>query len=229
MVRPETWKPQTTQQSVYAYALLWSGVAFGMGILLSWWELPAALVESDIESWKAATWVWLNAHGIGIAGEHVGGVEMMFQTVTFINDTPRLHLLRIVPIGLTAFTALLVAASMGKIRAKYILENCVAAAIGYVFVGLGAIVVSDARPGVGMLVGVMVALAAAAYLGSMFANALPIPVFAITSLGALALIGLFAIGGAVAVGSVLMPLVQKAGIGVSFAAVVMWVASNLGR
>lgn len=221
--------PRTPQQSVLAYAILWSGVTFGAGILLTWWELPAEAVALDIPEWKLATWFWLNAHGIGIAGSQVGGVTMTFQSFNFTNEFPKLHLLSVFPIVFAATVSVLVTATMGRIREKYILENCASAAIGYTIVGLGAILVSEARPGIGLLIGVMLALGLAAYVGSVLANALPIPVLAVTSIGVLILIGLFAVGSLATLAAVLMPLGKKVAIGAGMGAAALWLASNLGQ
>ena len=54
---------------------------------------------------------------------------MAFQTVGFIQKTPELHLLRVLPVFLVTICGLLVVASMGGIsKQRHILEDVVTAA-----------------------------------------------------------------------------------------------------
>lgn len=176
-----------------------------------------------------AAWVWLNAHGVGIAGSKVGGLTMAMQNVEFISNNPELHALRVVPLFTSVLAVLLVTASMGGVsRDRHILENTVYGIAGYVVAGLGVVVVSEARPGITLIVVLLAVVLGALYIGSVMANSLPIPAFAVVGLGGLFGLGLFILFAAGAVLAVAVPL-GKAALGGGVAAMVaLWVATNIG-
>lgn len=226
--RNSTFSLPTTRKRQYTHGIFWGILAFFGGVGITLVTLPEQFTQSDIEQWRIATWIWLNAHGVGIDGAQVGGWDMAFQTVTFIESNPELHMLRIVPVLLAALAGLLVTASMGGARRdKHILENCVTASGGYVLASLGAIVVSGARPGVELIILLTITLAGGIYLGALLANQLPIPVFAVTTLGGLLGIGLFVFLAAGVVSTVAIPLGKHAVSGGILASMLLWVANNI--
>lgn len=221
-------KIQTRKKELYINGLLWGAIAFAMGIATTLLTLPKDLSFNNIPSWKVATWVWLNAHQIPVAEEAVTGSPLSMQNLSFIDPNPELHMLRVVPIFLSAMAGLLVVNTMNGARNdSELLEYVVVAAGGYVLAGLSAIVASEAQPGVIFIVGLMAILGAAAYFGSYIANSLPIPVFAVTSIGGLVGIGLFVMLGISVVSAVAIPLAKYAIVGAFGAAVALWVSKNL--
>ena len=73
----------------------------------------------------------------------------------------------------------------------------------------------------------MVVLGGALYVGSVIANRLPIPVFAVTTLSGLLGIGLFVFIAAGVVSAVAIPLAKYAVGGAVVATVALWVAEDL--
>lgn len=216
------------RKRLFSYGVLWGSLTFLAGIGITLATLPETFANVEVEGWRIATWIWLNAHGVGIDGMQVGGLNMAFQTVGFISNNPELHMLRVVPLLLAAICGLVVTATMGGAsRDKHVLENSIVAVGGYVLAGLGAVVVSEARPGVGMIVVLILVLGGALYTGSLVANRLPIPVFAVTTLSGLLGIGLFVFLAAGVVSTVAIPLGKHAAAGGVVASVALWVASNL--
>lgn len=229
-----TWRTSTTstlpsyRKRLYSYAVLWGILTFIFGIGISLVTLPDSFDEIGIETWRIASWIWLNAHGVGIEGTQVGGLDMAFQTVNLVQDTPQLHMIRVVPVLLVAICGLLVTATMGgTTNDKHILENAVAAVGGYLLAGLTTVIISGARPGVGLVAGLVVVLAGALYVGSVVADRLPIPVFAVTSLSGIAGVGLFVLLAAGVVSTVVVPLGKHAIAGGVIATVGLWVSKNL--
>lgn len=216
------------RKRLYAYGLLWGILSFGAGIATTLLTLPDKFKVDAIPEWKMATWVWLNAHGVPIAEQAISGSVFDVGMVNLIRPNPELHMLRVVPLFLTTIATVLVVNGMKGARSdSQLLEYSIVAAGGYVIAGLTGIVLTEARPGIGMIFGLIVVLGLAAYLGSMVANSLPIPVFAVTSIGGIVAIGLFAILGIGAVLTVVKPLGKYAIAGGLAATVAVWVGNNV--
>jgi len=219
----------TAQRWQLRYGAIWGLGTFAGGILYTLAVLPESLRTADIASWKIASWVWLNAHGVGIAGQQVGGLGMLFQDVSFLRENPSISLLSSVPPLFALLTVLLVVISMGGVqRDRHILENAVAGVGGYLLAGLITVIVSGAQPGVGLIIGLVVVLGGAMYVGAAVASRLPIPVFAVTSLSGLLGIGLFLFIAAGVVSTVVLPLGRAALLGGVFGIAAVWVAVNIG-
>lgn len=190
--------------------------------------LPKEFQVESVPSWKMATWVWLNAYGVPIAKEAVTGSVFAMGTVNLIQPNPELHMLRVVPIFLTVMAGILVVNAMNGARSdSQLLEYTLVAAGGYVVAGLGAIILTEARPGIGLMLRLVAVLAVAAYLGSTIADKLPIPVFAVTSISGIVGIGLLAVLGASTVLTVAKPLGKYAIAGGIAAAIAVWVGNNI--
>lgn len=209
------------------YGIQWGTLAFVVGIGIVWATLPADLKQASVETWRITTWVWVNAHGIGIAGSQVGGFSMAPKTVGFIQPNPKLHLLRILPLFLVTICGLLVNASMGGAhRDWHILENTLVATGGYVLTGLGAVLVSEARPGITMILFIIGVLGAALYSGALIARKLPIQAFAVTTMSSLVGVGLVAFVGIGVLSTVVIPLVKSVVGGMIVATVSLWLVNN---
>ena len=219
---------QTRQKRLYTYGVFWGAITFATGIATTLLTLPEGFSTDSVPDWKVATWVWLNAHEIPIAEEAVTGSIFSMRDLTFIEPNPELHMLRVVPLFLAAISGLLVVNTMNGVRNdSELLEYVVVAAGGYVIAGLSAIAISEAQPDIIMIVMLMAVIGGAAYIGSQVASSLPIPVFAVTSIGGVVGIGLFVMLGAGAVSSVAIPLAKYAAVGGIGAAVALWVGKNL--
>lgn len=216
------------RKELYSYGLIWGILSFITGIGTTLAVLPEKLKALEVASWKVATWVWLNAHGLPISEQAVSDSPLNTGQLTFIGPNPELHLLRVIPLFLAAITVLMVVNSMNGVKNdSQLLQYSVVGAGGYIFAGLLAIVVSGAQPGIVMIIAIMLVLAAAAYLGGRVAQQLPIPVFALTSIGGLVGIGLLVLFGAGAVLAIAIPLGKYAVAGALGGAVAVWIGKNI--
>lgn len=216
------------KKELYSYGIVWGVLTFVTGVGMTLAVLPEQLKAAEVASWKLATWVWLNAHGLPISEQAVSGSALSSGQLDFIGPIPELHLLRVIPLFLGAFAAVMVVNSMDGVRDdSQLLEYSIVGAGGYIFAGLIAIVLSEAQPGIILIIAIMGVLGAAAYLGGRVANRLHVPVFAVTSIGGIVGIGLLVLFGAGAVLSIAIPLGKYAIGGALGGAVAVWIGNNI--
>lgn len=196
----------STQRNQITYGLLWGGLAFAAGLLATYILTPPDLV--DVERWKTAAWLYLNANGVPIAGIRVLGLSGFGQNVDLISTTGQFNGLRVLPPLLVTLGAVLTADSLPyTTRLKYIIENAAGVAVGYIGAALVTILVSGARPAVAIVILLGGVLGGALVIGSRVANSLAgLPVLGVTTLGGLTLIGIAVIIGGITVVNALLPL-----------------------
>lgn len=137
-------------------------------------------------------------------------------------------MLRVLPVFLVAIACLVVVNAVKGYRSDGELAELVVYSIGgYVTAGVLAIAISGARPNIVSLLLLLGVVGLAAYLGAMLANSLPIPIFAITSIGGLVGIGLLVLLGIGAVLEIAVPLAKYGVGGGLIALVAMWVSDNI--
>lgn len=189
------------------YGTLWGATAFLVGFAATFLVTPPDLL--DVEKWRTAAWIFLNANGAPVAGIRVLGLSGIGSNVNLIEATGQLRALYTLPPLLTAFAALLTADSLRyTTRPKYVLQNCSGAIAGYIGAALVTILVSGARPAVAIIILLAGLLGGGLFIGSTVANRLTggLPVFGVTTLGGLAIIGLAIVLGGIAVITALAPI-----------------------
>lgn len=193
------------------YGILWGASAFLVGLAATFLVAPPDL--PDVEKWRTAAWIFLNAHGIPIAGIRVLGFSGIGRSVNLIEATDQLRALYTLPPILITLAAVLTGDSLRyTTRAKYLVQNCAGAIAGYIGAALVTIVASGARPGVAFVILLGGLLGGGLFIGSTVANKLAggLPIFAVTSLGGLAAIGLAIILGGITVITALAPILAIA-------------------
>jgi hypothetical protein len=203
------------------YGSLWGAVAFSAGLLATFLVIPPGLL--DVEKWRTAAWLFLNANWIPIAGIRVMGISGIGTNVNVINATGQLRPLYALPPLLVTLAALLTGDSLGyTTRPWHVVQNCAGAIAGYLGAALITILASGARPAVAVVILLGGLLGGGLFIGSTVANRLTggLPVFGVTTLGGLAAIGLAVILGGATVITALAPLVALSLVGV-FAATVL--------
>jgi hypothetical protein len=203
------------------YGSLWGTVAFLIGLLTTFILTPSGLL--DVEKWRAASWLFLNANWVPIAGIRVLGVSGIGTNVNILNETGQLRALYALPPLLVTLAALLTGDSLRyTTRPWYVAQNCAGAIVGYVGAALITILASGARPAVAVVILLGGLLGGGLFIGSAVASRLTggLAVFGITTLGGLAAIGLAVLIGGITVISALAPLAALTLLGV-FAATVL--------
>lgn len=193
------------------YGALWGIAAFLVGLVATYVVTPPDLL--DVEKWRTAAWLFLNANGIPIAGIRVLGLSGIGSNVNLIEATDQLRALYTLPPLLVTLSAVLTGDSLRyTTRPKYVVQNCAGAIVGYIGAALITILASGARPAVAIIILLAGLLGGGLFIGSTVANRLTggLPVFGVTTLGGLAAIGLAIILGGITVISALAPILAIA-------------------
>ncbi|QIB75736.1 hypothetical protein G3I44_16480 [Halogeometricum borinquense] len=114
-------------------------------------------------------------------------------------------------------------------RFRYLIQNSGSLLIGYLTAGFLAFIVSEAQPGVALIVVFGVVLGGAAYIGGTVTHRLTgdLPVFGVASVGGIVLVGLTIIVGGLTVLRAIGPLVAVSVVGVCFGSVMAWIVRNV--
>ncbi|WP_436934029.1 hypothetical protein [Halovenus marina] len=204
------------------YGALWGAAAFLVGLSATYLVTPPDLL--DVEKWKTAAWLFLNANGVPIAGISVPGLSGISGNVNLIETTDQFRALYVLPPILVTFAAVLTGDSLRyTTRPKYVVQNCAGAMVGYIAAALLTILASDARPAVAVVILLGGLLGGGLFIGSTVANRLTggLPVFGVTTLGGLAAIGLAIILGGITVITALAPILAITVAGVLAATAIL--------
>ncbi len=204
------------------YGTFWGAVAFLVGLAATFLVTPSGL--PDVEKWRAAAWLFLNANGIPIAGIRILDIADFGSNVNIIDATGQLRALYTLPPFLVIIAAILTGDSLRyTTRPKYVLQNCAGNIIGYVGAALATILASGARPGVAIVILFAGLLGGGLFIGSTLANRLTggLPVFGVTTLGGLAAVGLAVILGGITVVTTLLPILIISLVGTFVATVLL--------
>lgn len=184
--------------------------AFIAGVLLVWLTVPVDRVN-NLPEWRAAVWVFLDAHGITI---ETAATQNAFR-VTTEPDLPTLRIGFALPFLLVAIgAALTVSGVSGTARLRYMIENGSAVLYGYLGVGLIALLESGAQPVVAALAAIVFILIVSMYVGSAVVGSVTsgIPFIGIASLGSVIVLGLvFLFVGAVILEAMLPMIIVAVG------------------
>lgn len=189
------------------YGTLWGVIAFLVGLAATFLVVPPDLL--NVEKWRTAAWIFLNAHGIPIAGIRVLGFSGIGRNVNLIEATDQLRALYTLPPILVTLAAVLTGDSLRyTTRPKYVVQNCAGAIAGYIGAALVTILASGARPEVAFVILLAGLLGGGLFVGSTVASRLTggLSVFGVTTLGGLAAIGLAIILGGITVITALAPI-----------------------
>jgi len=209
------------------YGMLWGAVAFLAGLAATFFVTPPNLLE--VEKWRTAAWLFLNANGIPIAGIRVLGLSGIGSNVNIIEATDQLRALYILPPLLVTLAAVLTGDSLRyTTRPKYVVQNCAGAIAGYVGAALVTILASGARPSIAVVILLGGLLGGGLLIGSSVTNRLTggLPIFGVTTLGGLTAIGLAVILGGVTIITALTPLLVLSLVGVLTGTVLLLVVRS---
>lgn len=216
------------QQLVY-------GVGAGVGAYLLGWAamfylLPEHVLTVDAERWWVVSWFYLSAHYVKVAPVEVVGVFSP-NTVDLVKLTDRPQHYRFIPpvamVGATLFAAWRIGHSR---RFKHHAENAAYALAGYLSLALLTLTESGGRPGLTLVVFLLLAVTVVSVVGMHFMRQLQKigPVLPIASFGTVALIGLIFVVGGLTLVAVLLPMLAEAAGAALLAAGVMSVAGDSG-
>jgi hypothetical protein len=198
------------------------GVAFGLGAFLIGLAITHLLSPPDLlptePRWKVVTWLYLNAHGVEISASHFNAFS--FGTTNLLNeiDAP---VLSAVPLFVVTLGGILIVDAVSyTTRFTYILENAAWLLTGYLAAGIVAFGLSEARPGLTILIAFIGTLIAAVAIGSRVIGAAlgGMPFIGIASLGLVASFGLIFLIGGLALAFAIGPLVLTSIAGVCISA-----------
>lgn len=189
------------------YGTLWGASAFLVGPAATFLVVPPDLL--DVEKWRTAAWIFLNAHRFPIAGIRVLAFSGIGRDVNLIEASGQLRALYTLPPVLITFAAVLTGDSLRyTTRPKYVVQNCAGAIAGYIGAAHVTILASGARPAVTFVILLAGLLGGGLFVGSTVASRLTggLPVFGVTTLGGLAAIGLAIILGGITVITAIAPI-----------------------
>lgn len=202
------------------------GVAFGVGafcigLAVTHLLSPPELLPAE-PRWKVVTWVYLNAHGVEIAASHFKSFS--FGTTNLLDGIDAPTLIAVPFFVITLAGVLLVDALSYTTRFAYILENAAWLLSGYVAAGIVAFGLSEARPGLTILLVFIGGFIAAIAIGSRVVGAAlgGMPFIGIASLGFVASFGLIVLLGGLALAVAIGPLILTSVAGVCISAVLMY-------
>lgn len=171
------------------------GFLLGILAFLAGWGtmyfLAPSLQQEHIPRWLEVTWLYLSAHYVEISGLQLSGLGGIGEQVDFVAYL-EIPLARAIPPLLLVLVGVLANDIIGYTTdIMHIAKNSASVLTGYGVALLVAYLQSMANPAVALLVTAIVIGFGALYIGSTLVNQVGgIPFLGITSLGALAVIGL---------------------------------------
>lgn len=213
------------------YGLFWGAAAFIAGWVISFLILPQDPLGLGVPDWKQTAWVFINLNGIPISGSAFDPSFLAaFRLYDTIQTRPELAPLRILPILLTVPAAVLANEGIGYTRRSwYLIQNSAFVVLGYVAAGLATIVITDARPGLSVFLGLFVLVGLGIVVGSMIVRMInkAVPVLALTTLGGILLIGIAVISGIALILQTILPLIILSLVGSEIGGGLLYVTRNL--
>lgn len=190
------------QQKRMRLGLLSGGLAFCAG-----WAAIALLAPQavfDAPRWQNTLWMFLGANTVTL-NQGMFGQEAV-QPVA-VAELPEFVFL--LPVMAVAFASAYVCYHIRTNRVKQNVSNAMAAGTGYFLTALVAMVISDIRPTITVILVIALALGGGLWVGSTVIGALGqgIPFFGIASLGTVVAVGVIVIFGGLAILSVIQGLI----------------------
>lgn len=155
--------------------------------------------------WQATLWIYLGAHYVDLARQNL----VMYSYVNPLAASYAPTTVRVVPIAAVAAASAYTTSQIRTRRVGRAISNALGAGMGYFLVGIGAVLVSEMRPGVSGLLMLALLVGGSVWVGSAFIRKATggLPFIGFTSLGTIAAIGLLLILGGMAVVSALWGLI----------------------
>jgi hypothetical protein len=198
------------RQRQYVYGGAWGLFALVVGYGSVLFTLPDELAQWSTETWRVAAWVYLSANSIPIAGTQVAGLSGFGKQYDLVAGTGVSPTIRAIPVLAVMLAAVLSTISIGySTRPRHIFENSVVAGIGYFIATSALLFLSNARPGLAIILGIAAVITGAFWLGSrlLVGVAGGVPILGITSISGIVGIGLAAMLVIAVAVSTLLPLV----------------------
>jgi hypothetical protein len=194
------------RQKTLRYGLASALFAFLAGLAITAFLVPETPFR-NAPRWKGVLWVYLGAHSVELSTVHTGGAGL--ETVQPLDITQTPALISAVPPVTAAAASFYTCSQVSTTRIKQNLSNAVSAGMGYFLIALLAILVSDARPGVSLIIGIALLIAAGLWLGSSFISAFSggMPFISIASFGTVAALGVLLLMGGIAIVSAIWGVV----------------------
>lgn len=202
------------------------GVTFGVGAFFIGLAVTHLLSPPDLlptePRWKVVTWIYLNAHGVEISASHFDAFS--FGTTNLLSEIDAPALIAVPFFVITLGGILLVDVTSYTTQFAYVLENAAWLLSGYLAAGIVAFGLSEARPGLTILIALIGGLIVAVAIGSrVIGTALGgMPFIGIASLGLVASFGLIFLIGGLALAVAIGPLVLTSVAGVCISAILMY-------
>jgi len=201
-------------------------VAFAAGWAASILLIPETPFTEQ-PRWRSTLWLYLGFHGIPLSDIHLGGMGFgTEQPTTLVENSEALRYLPLAAVGCAgAYTT----KQISTRSIKNTVSNALTAGSAYFLAALIAIVATDMRPGISLLLVVGGGIAGAAWLGSTFLSTFTrgIPFIGITSLGTLIGVGFLVIAGGAALLSILWELIAIAYAGPAIAGILIGTERSL--
>lgn len=183
------------------YGLSSALVAFLAGWAVTTFLTPEAVFGAP--RWQTTLWVYLGAHFVELSNTHTGGLGLETVQPVVAADVPTF--VHFIPVLAVASAALYTCWQIHSSKIEHNVSNAVAAGMGYFVVSVGALIVSDMRPSITMLLVLALLVAGGFWLGSTFVRAFSggLPFIGIASFGTVAALGILLFLGGLTVVSVL--------------------------
>lgn len=216
-----------TQELQIRYGILYGVAAVLVGLIASYWIAPE---QPNLPSWKTASFVYLNAHGVSVIADRFPQYMLYTPGEVMILDGSTQRAVRILPIALICLASVLVNIGMGSTTTQeYIAKNSLYAAGGYIAAILALLLISNARPALQTSFLIILIAGAALWIGSQFVGKAVggIPIFGIASLGTLFIVGIFIIAVGWAFVQVMLPVVVVSAVGSALGGGAVYVARTM--
>jgi hypothetical protein len=188
------------------YGLFSGVIAFAAGWAVSIILIPETPFPEE-PRWRSTLWLYLGFHGIPLSDIHLGGMGFdTKQPAEMVRDPGVFKYAPLVVVGCAG------AYTTGRVTTRGIkntISNALTAGSAYFLSALIAIVATDMRPSISLLLVVGGVIAGAAWLGSSFLGTFTrgVPFVGITSLGTLITVGFLLIAGGSALVAMLWELI----------------------
>lgn len=185
-----------------------AAVAFVAGWAVT--ALVASTAAFNEPRWQSTLWVYLGAHFLELA-EPATIISYQYLNPVEIADVPTA--IYLVPIAAVGVAAAYTCHEIRSSRLKHNVSNALGAGMGYFLAGLLAVVVTDMRPNISVILIAAVVIGGGIWIGSTVVRTTTggLPFIGVTSLGTVAIVGLLVIGGGATIARALAGL-----IGISF-------------
>lgn len=201
-----------------------------LGAVVCWWTISPE--PSDPSRLNRSLWVFLSAHMVSLGPIKSGAVVRNFERLSLVASGSKPAIWHAIPLAASFIGATAMNLAMGRTtRRDYILQNSGVAAVGYIAVALLALTISNAAPSITIAAlilggGLLALTVGSSLVGQATRRGGGVPVFGITSLGTLALIGGVALIIGFVVVRILLPIALVAGFGAILASGLVYGTRN---